>query len=336
MDPTVLLQQVVNGLSIGLVYALMAIGFTLIFGVLNVVNFAHGEVYTVGAFIGLLVITALSPPLWLVLLMVLMGGGLAGYVLERVAFKPFRRFRDEASIKSKAMREATLLSSLAVSIIVREALELKFSGEMQTIAQNYLLQTPIQLGPIAITDGNLIIFGLSLVSLLALQFVLYRTRIGLAIRAVSNNVLGAQFVGIDTGRAIVATFRRRLDAGRHRRHHGRALPGCDLSAHGFRAGREGLRGDGHGRPVQHPRRGGLRTDPGRVGIGGHAVLLRRLEGAGLVLLPAADAVVLPFGHLRRQEGEDVRDSVAGLRGMADEVAPEPVAGGWAWCCCWSA
>ena len=114
MDPTVLLQQVVNGLSIGLVYALMAIGFTLIFGVLNVVNFAHGEVYTVGAFIGLLVITALSPPLWLVLLMVLMGGGLAGYVLERVAFKPFRRFRDEASIKSKAMREATLLSSLAV------------------------------------------------------------------------------------------------------------------------------------------------------------------------------------------------------------------------------
>ena len=206
MDPAVWLQQVVNGLSIGLVYALMAIGFTLIFGVLNVVNFAHGEVYTVGAFIGLLVITALAPPLWLVLLLVLMGGGLAGYVLERVAFKPFRRFRDEASIKSKAMREATLLSSLAVSIIVREALELKFSGEMQTIAQNYLLQTPIQIGPIAITDGNLIIFGLSLVSLVALQFVLYRTRIGLAIRAVSNNVLGAQFVGIDTGRAIVATF----------------------------------------------------------------------------------------------------------------------------------
>jgi len=69
MDPAVWLQQVVNGLSIGLVYALMAIGFTLIFGVLNVVNFAHGEVYTVGAFIGLLVITALAPPLWLVLLL---------------------------------------------------------------------------------------------------------------------------------------------------------------------------------------------------------------------------------------------------------------------------
>ena len=206
MDASVWLQQLVNGLSIGLVYALMAIGFTLIFGVLNVVNFAHGEIYTVGAFIGLLVITWLAPPLWAVLLVVLAGGGLAGWLLERMAFRPFRRFRDEASLKSKAMREATLLSSLAVSIIVREALELRFSGEMQTIAQRYLLQTPIQFGPVTITDGNLIIFGLSALSLLALQFVLYRTRIGMGIRAVSSNVLGAQFVGIDTTRAIVATF----------------------------------------------------------------------------------------------------------------------------------
>jgi branched-chain amino acid transport system permease protein len=206
MDASVWLQQLVNGLSIGLVYALMAIGFTLIFGVLNVVNFAHGEIYTVGAFIGLLVITWLAPPLWVVLLVVLAGGGLAGWLLERMAFRPFRRFRDEASLKSKAMREATLLSSLAVSIIVREALELRFSGEMQTIAQRYLLQTPIQFGPVTITDGNLIIFGLSALSLLALQFVLYRTRIGMGIRAVSSNVLGAQFVGIDTTRAIVATF----------------------------------------------------------------------------------------------------------------------------------
>lgn len=206
MDAVVLLQQVVNGLSIGLVYALVAIGFTLIFGVLNVVNFAHGEIYSLGAFTGLILITALQPPLWLVLALTLLSGGITGWLLERLAFKPFRRFQDEATLKSKAMREATLLSSLAVSIVVREALELKFSGEMQTIAQGYLLQQPIQLGGIAITDGNLIIFGLSLVMLLALQFVLYRTRIGLAIRAVSNNMLGARFVGIDTDRTIVATF----------------------------------------------------------------------------------------------------------------------------------
>lgn len=203
---SILLQQVVNGLSIGLVYALMAIGFTLIFGVLNVVNFAHGEIYTVGAFGGLLLINALAPPWWVVLLLVLLIGAFSGFALERLAFRPFRRFTDEASLKSKAMREATLLSSLAVSIIIREGLELKFSGEMQSIPQQYLLQSPIQLGDIAIADGNLIILVLSLAMLGALQFLLHRTRIGLSIRAVSNNVLGAQFVGINANRVIIATF----------------------------------------------------------------------------------------------------------------------------------
>ncbi|KAB2876757.1 MAG: branched-chain amino acid ABC transporter permease [Ideonella sp.] len=206
MDTSVALQQLVNGLSIGLVYALVAIGLTLIFGVLNVVNFAHGEVYALGAFTGLILLTALAPPLWLVLLLTLLSGGISGWLLERIAFKPFRRFQDEATLRSKAMREATLLSSLAVSTVVREALELKFSGEMQTIAQGYLLQQPIQLGGLVMTDGNLIIFGLSLAMLLVLQFVLYRTHIGLSIRAVSNNVLGASFVGIDTDRTVIATF----------------------------------------------------------------------------------------------------------------------------------
>ena len=203
---SVLLQQVVNGLSIGLVYALMAIGFTLIFGVLNVVNFAHGEIYTIGAFAGLLLINAIAPPWWVVGLVVLAIGAFSGFALERLAFRPFRRFRDEASLKSRAMREATLLSSLSVSIVIREGLELKFSGEMQPIAQQYLLQKPIQLGSVSIADGNLVIFGLSVLMLGALQWVLYRTRIGLSIRAVSNNLLGAQFVGIDTNRVIIATF----------------------------------------------------------------------------------------------------------------------------------
>ena len=74
-----LIQQVVNGLSVGMVYALIAIGFTLIFGcVLNVVNFAHGEMYTLGAFGGLVLIVALQPPLWLGIMFALVAGGLAG------------------------------------------------------------------------------------------------------------------------------------------------------------------------------------------------------------------------------------------------------------------
>ncbi len=200
------LQQVVNGLSIGLVYALMAIGFTLIFGVLNVVNFAHGEVYTIGAFAGLMVITAAAPPFVVVILVVLAAGALAGFGLERIAFMPFRRFRDEASLKSRAMREATLLSSLAVSIVAREVMEKMFGGEMQPVPFEYMLQDIIEIGPIAITSGNVIILAASVIMLGGLQLLLYRTRVGLSIRAVSNNPLGAQYVGINTDRTIIATF----------------------------------------------------------------------------------------------------------------------------------
>ncbi len=199
-------QQIINGLSIGLVYALMAIGFTLIFGVLNVVNFAHGEVYMIGAFAGLLLITWAAPPLLAVVLFVLAVGAITGVGLERLAFKPFRRFRDEASLRSRAMREATLLSSLAVSIVTREVMTRIFGSQMQTIPQAYLLQHPIHVGALSISNGDLIIFASSAVMLGALQFLLFRTSIGLSIRAVANSPLGAQFVGINTDKAIIATF----------------------------------------------------------------------------------------------------------------------------------
>lgn len=200
------LQQLLIGLSLGMTYALMAIGFTLIFGVLNVVNFAHGEVYMVGAYAGLLAITAFAPPLTVVILIALAAGALAGVGLERIAFKPFRKFTDEASLKSRAMREATLMSSLAISIIVREATEIAYGSQFQKIPLDYLINQPIRLGPINIATGDLIIFGVAAVMLWGLQFVLTRTRIGLSIRAVSNNPLGAKYVGIDTNSTIIWTF----------------------------------------------------------------------------------------------------------------------------------
>jgi branched-chain amino acid transport system permease protein len=200
------LQQLAIGLSVGMVYALMAIGFTLIFGVLNVVNFAHGEVYTIGAFAGLMLITAAAPPFAAVVLAVFAVGALCGVGLERLAFRPFRRFTDEASIKSRAMREATLMSSLALSIVAREAIELVFGSQFQTVPLDLLLNEPIRLGPVTITNGDVIIFVTSAIMLIGLQWVLRHTRVGLSIRAVSNNPLGARYVGIDIDRTILWTF----------------------------------------------------------------------------------------------------------------------------------
>jgi len=201
-------QQLVNGFSVGLVYALVAIGFTLIFGVLNVVNFAHGEVYMIGAYAGLLAILFLAPP-WVALLLIVLAAGIAaGTGLERSAFKPFRRFRDEASLKSKAMRESTLLSSLAVSIIVREATEKIFGADMQPIPRAYAnaMQEPILLGELAVASGQIVILAAAIVMFAALQLILFRSRIGLSIRAVAANPLGAQYVGVNVDRTVIATF----------------------------------------------------------------------------------------------------------------------------------
>ncbi|WP_346896575.1 branched-chain amino acid ABC transporter permease [uncultured Roseibium sp.] len=200
------LQQLTIGISLGMIYALMAIGFTLIFGVLNVVNFAHGEVYTIGAFAGIMAIAAFGPPFLIIVFIVLAVGALAGFSLERIAFRPFRRFSDEASLKSRAMREATLMSSLAMSIIAREFMELVFGSEFQTIDINYLINKPIALGPITIVNGDIIIFVVSVLMLGCLQYLLKYSAIGLSIRAVSNNPLGARYVGINTDRTIVLTF----------------------------------------------------------------------------------------------------------------------------------
>ncbi|ALG89319.1 branched-chain amino acid ABC transporter permease [Rhodovulum sp. NI22] len=205
LDPYIL-QQLAIGLSLGMIYALMAIGFTLIFGVLNVVNFAHGEIYTIGAFAGLMVISVFGPPLLVVLFIALATGALAGFGLERLAFRPFRRFSDEASLKSRAMREATLMSSLAMSIIAREAMEMIFGSQFQSVDLAYLINKPIGIGPITIVNGDLIIFGITVVMLGGLQWLLKKSPVGLSIRAVSNNALGAKYCGINTDRTIIITF----------------------------------------------------------------------------------------------------------------------------------
>lgn len=204
-DPYIL-QQITIGLSLGMIYALMAIGFTLIFGVLNVVNFAHGEVYMIGAYAGLLAIAAFGPPLLVVLFIALAAGALAGFGLERIAFRPFRRFSDEASLKSRAMREATLMSSLAMSIIAREAMELIFGSQFQSIDLSHLINKRIELGPVTIVNGDVIIFVVTVLMLAGLQWLLKYSPIGLSIRAVSNNPLGAKYCGINTDRTIVLTF----------------------------------------------------------------------------------------------------------------------------------
>ena len=206
MFDTFVLGQLAIGISVGMTYAIVAIGLTLIYRVLLAVNFAHGEVYTLGAFATLVAATSLQLPLWAIVPVVLMTGAAFGWIVERAAFRPFRKFTDEASLKSRAVREATLLSSFAVGIVTRELLDQVFHGEWLALPEGYLLNQALDIGGIYLSLGEVVIAVISLVMLVALQFLLYRTRIGIAIRAVSSNLVGAQFSGIDINRVVLAVF----------------------------------------------------------------------------------------------------------------------------------
>ena len=206
MLDTFILGQLAVGASVGMTYSIVAIGLTLIYRVLSAVNFAHGEVYTIGAFTTLIAATTLKLPLWAIVPLVLLVGAASGWAIERAAFRPFRKFTDEASLKSRAVREATLLSSFALGLVVRETLDQIYHGEWMAIPQEYLLSTPIAFAGMHLSVGELSIAAVSIVMLLALQYLLHRTRIGIAIRAVSSNLVGAQFSGIDINRVIVAVF----------------------------------------------------------------------------------------------------------------------------------
>ncbi|MBW7925237.1 MAG: branched-chain amino acid ABC transporter permease [Burkholderiaceae bacterium] len=206
MIDSFVLGQLAIGLSVGMTYAIVAIGLTLIYRVLLAVNFAHGEVYTLGAFATFIGATLLHLPLWVIVPAVLVVGGVTGALIERIAFRPFRKFTDEASLKSRAVREATLLSSFAVGLIVRELLDQVFHGEWLALPQEYLLGRPLDLGVISLSVGEAAIALISLAMLLGLQWLLHRTRMGIAIRAVSSNLIGAQISGIDINRVVLAVF----------------------------------------------------------------------------------------------------------------------------------
>lgn len=200
------LQSLVNGVSVGLSYALVAIGFTLIFGVLRAINFAHSEVYMLGAFGGLMLLITFSPPLLAVIFLVGAIGAAAGFSLERIAFRPFRRSKDETSLRSPALREATLMSSLAVGIVVRELVELRYGGAMQPIPQDALLNTPVMLDPIIVSNGDLIIGAVAILMMSGLIVLFKRTNIGLSIRAVADDLTGALCTGVNANAVIVWTF----------------------------------------------------------------------------------------------------------------------------------
>src|SRR5919106_2166289 len=199
-------QQLINGLNVGAIYALIALGYTMVYGILRLINFAHGDVYMVGAFAGFyiaLYASFASGPSFLALAVVLLGSmiiaAIVGMAIERFAYRPVRKYS----------RMTTLIMDIGVSLLI-ENLFVARIGAAPRAFPDFLgsqSQQPIQLfGNAAISKAQIVIFAVSLGLMLLLQWIVYRTKVGTAMRAVSFNLNSAKLMGINTDAIIVFTF----------------------------------------------------------------------------------------------------------------------------------
>lgn len=192
-----LFQQAINGLSVGMIYALTAIGFTLIFGVLNLVNFAHGEIFMFGAFVSLSLSHVLGGEIILSFLGGVLAGALLGMLMERVAFYPLRH----------AKHETTLLATLGLSILLKEAATLLWGPQTQSYnIENRFLSGNWGFGSFQLSGIQILIIVVSVGLMGALHLFLHRTRVGNGIRAISQNREAASLMGVHVDRTTNLTF----------------------------------------------------------------------------------------------------------------------------------
>ncbi len=197
------LQQLVNGVTLGSVYALIALGYTMVYGILRLINFAHGDVYMLGAFFAYFVARwigagahATPGRALLVLLASMIGCGLVGLVIERGAYKPVRR----------SSRLAALITAIGVSLLLENGGILVFGADPKFFPQ---IVAPASLalgGGVTISIHQIIILVVSTLLMFMLRFIVLYTRVGKAMRAVSHNHMAAALMGISVDRIITFTF----------------------------------------------------------------------------------------------------------------------------------
>jgi branched-chain amino acid transport system permease protein len=196
------LQQLINGLSLGAIYALIALGYTMVYGVLRLINFAHGDVYMLGAFAGYFLANALNldaNPSILGAIVVTLGAmaicGAIGVLIERFAYRPVRHHS----------RLTSLITAIGVSLLLEYGGQVAFGANPRFFPQMIRAEV-YSVGGVQITNQNLLIIVVAIVMMFGLEFIVHRTRIGKAMRATSFNLSVAKLMGINTDYVIAFTF----------------------------------------------------------------------------------------------------------------------------------
>jgi branched-chain amino acid transport system permease protein len=196
MSGTYIIQNLLDGISLGSIYALVAIGFSMTYSILRLINFAHGDILMIGAYCAVFIMVASHLPLWVGLLGAMLFAALIGMMVERVAFRPLRG----------ANEEAMLLTSLAVSIFIENLGIMTVSAQPRKFETTQALSFMHQIGEISVSNMTLLIFFLTVFLILLLTLFVTRTRLGVAMRACSENLVAARLMGIDINKVVACAF----------------------------------------------------------------------------------------------------------------------------------
>jgi branched-chain amino acid transport system permease protein len=189
-------QQIVNGLILGSMYAMVAIGFSMIYGIVRLINFAHGDIVMIGAFVTLGLLQSLDAPFPVVAIGVLLAGGLMGVMIERAAFRPMRG----------APQVTGFIASLAVSIMLQNLGILTLSAQPRNFSFPDNLHEVIHAGGVSFRVIDLVIMTIAVLLMCALILLVRKTKLGMAMRATAENIDVARLMGIKINRTIMAAF----------------------------------------------------------------------------------------------------------------------------------
>lgn len=191
----IILKQLLNGVTVGSIYSLVALGYTMVYGIIKLINFAHGDIYMVGAFIGLIVATYFTNNFIVVIAVAMALTSLLGVLVEKVAYKPVRN----------SSRISALISAIGASIFISNLVVL-INGPQREAYPQIFPEVNFELGGITISFLQIFIILVSIALMFGLYYIVHNTKMGVAMRAVSQNLTTARLMGINSDRIISFTF----------------------------------------------------------------------------------------------------------------------------------
>lgn len=189
------IQQVINGLSLGSVYALVALGYTMVYGIIKLLNFAHGDVYMVGAFVGNFILLNFNLGFFPTLILTMLTTGVVGVIIYQIAYRPLRN----------STRIASLITAIGMSYLIQNGM-IYFAGPQTRSFPQVIDNKMYSLGSINISTMQILMLVTTISLMVALQLIVQQTKLGKAMRAVSNDSDAAQLMGINTNFVISFTF----------------------------------------------------------------------------------------------------------------------------------